>query len=201
MGIIDKILPFVRRKVAVDNKFPVEIVNFVEEQNKEIDRMNLKEILGKLSITVIDTATEEQMVTSLVEHVTNLDTKLQSVVAELEEAKKLIPQKVNLPPAILGILKRSREGEIKSLASQGKITPVVAADLTNTFASDTHIGDHVNADGVITDTFDSVINAIGKNESVISFGGAPNVEVLDKRKEVVNPLVANAEARAAAAKK
>lgn len=201
MGIIDKILPFVRKKVAVDNKFPVEIVNFVEEQNKEIDRMNLKEILGKLSVTVTDAATEEQMVTTLVEHVTNLDTKLKSVVAELEEAKKLVPQKVNLPPAILGILKRSRESEIKSLASSGKITPVVATDLANTFASDAHIAAHVNAEGIVVDTFDSVINAIGKNESVISFGGAPNVGELNRKREEVNPLIANAEARAAAAKK
>jgi ATP-dependent protease ClpP protease subunit len=199
MKLIDRILPFVRKKVEVNPQLPAVVLNSINTMNMEVDLMNLKELCGKLSLQVQDNATEDGIVDLVTLHVKGLADQLMKVTTELEATKKLVPPKpVELPAGIMNILKRNREGEINSLAVQGKITPAVAKDLVAVYAQDQHIKKYVDENGVVNDTFDSVLASLGKNEKVISFGSQTGLQTVPKPEDgagTVDVLVRDAEKR------
>lgn len=201
MKLIDRILPFARKKVDVTNlDVPERIVAFVSDKNKEIDDMTtveaLKGICSKVELKIEDSATEEQIIAKLVEEVTNLRTEL---------AKKPVVstvQRMKLPETIINMVKRTRETEVNALVNEGKITAAVSSSLVSIFGTDEVISNATDEKGEIRDNFDKVIDALRKNEKVINYGGQTGVQgtgALPRGQQEVNPLIEDAERRAKAA--
>lgn len=193
MGLIDKILPFVRKKVEVSNLEGAseQIVAFAKEVNMEVETMALKDLCTKLEIKVEDSASEEQILDVLFGTITDLR-------KEVETVKASLPKKTQLPSGIVNMIKRSREAELNALVSDGRITPAVATELNNIYNQENVIVSSVDEQGNVTDHFDKMVDALKKNEKVVNFGGQSGTQQLPKISATDNPLVRDAEARAKA---
>lgn len=203
MGIIDKILPFRRRKVSVDASMPAEITNFVNKQNQEIEKMSLKTICDKFDIQVEDSATEDQLTNSIVDFIEKSKTPPTpppappaATVPAASGDDSIAKIKAKLPATLVNMVKRSRKTEIDGLVNAGKITVAVGTSLEATYCDETRITNAVNDEGDIVDTFDATIDALKKNEAVVNFGGGSGVQQLPKTvPDSENLLIRDAESR------
>lgn len=193
MGLIDKIIPFVRKKVDVSklSNASEQIVAFAEEVNMEVEVMALKDLCAKLELKVEDSANEEQILDTLFGTITDLR-------KEVETVKASIPKKTTVPPGIVNMIKRSREAELNALVSDGRVVPAVAKELNDIFNQEHLIIGSVDEQGNVTDNFEKMVDALKKNEKVVNFGGQSGTQQLPKISATDNPLVRDAEARAKA---
>lgn len=208
MGLIDKILPFKRRKIEapVSDKLPEEILNFVTTSNKEVDTMNLKDVCSKLSIEVTDATTDDEMVAAIVNTFASHEgqvAELNGQITELKAKVAAIPeqkQKVSLPTTIINMVVRSRELELSSLVTEGKITPVVANELKNIFVTPDAISAAADEKGEVVDSFEKTIDALRKNEQVVNFAGKTSSQFVPKPEDLTGHtdlLIKDAERRLA----
>ena len=155
LGLIDEIIP-IRRAVPIENCFPVKILNFLKEN---VD-MPIKEVCQKFGLPEAE-STEEGL--------TAFVTKLQA------NQKPEDPRPVS--DSIVNMVKRSREVELNALVSAGKVTPAVVNELKLQFVTD----DRVRTDCVTNnDEFGKIVNALTKNEEVISFVSKSGTQIVPK---------------------
>jgi ATP-dependent protease ClpP protease subunit len=197
MGIIDKILPFKRKRIDKEGlNAPSEILNFVDDQNKELDMTAFRELCSSLEIEISNEATEEEVTQSIVNCVSDLRDQLKQLNEKIKEAEQKIPKpKSKLPTTLLNMVRRNREGEVNQLVSEGKITVAVANELKTVFITD-DIQNHVDEDGNISDAFDKTMDALRKNEKVLNLGERSGTQQLPKTDPKENPLLLDAESRA-----
>lgn len=202
MGLIDKILPFKRKKIETSNELPVEVMNFVTDANLEVDRMNLKDVCGKLNISITDASTDDEMVAAIVAMVATQEGQLAEAngkVTELTNKLAEVPvqkQKATLPTTIVNMVIRSRELEVSSLVTEGKITPVVANELKNIFVTPDAINAAADDKGEVVDAFDKTVDALRKNEQVMNFAGKTGMQQVPKfTGDEANLLIRDAEKR------
>ena len=203
IGLIDEVLPLSRQKTSISNLvLPEHIVAHVETLNKEISKMELKDVCLKIEVAVDDNATDEVMGEKIVSHVGTLLTTIQTLTQERDELKE-VNKPPEFPERIVDILVREREGEIDRLVTNGQVSGAVAKGLKAQFADKEQIVSCVDEKGNPTDGFDGLIASLGKNEKIINFGDQKKKAKFDKGDDddEVNPVIANAEARAKAAKR
>lgn len=105
------------------------------------------------------------------------------------------------PPVAAGFISMGRENrsmKIDQLVAQRKITPAVAKSLKDQYCTDQAISLSLQP-GAKSDSFDGIIAALSLNEPVIALGEKSGRQSLADASK--NPLVADAERRAAKAKK
>jgi ATP-dependent protease ClpP protease subunit len=192
-GLVDKVTPLTRRKTRVSNLvLPEQIVAHLDSLNKRSEKMALKDVCGKLSLTITDEMEDDQLEELIVNHIT-----------ELGKAKGKVKETPKDPPkfgdGILNMLVTNRDLEITNLVKEGKITPAVGDKLKEQFAKKDTILNCVDAEGTSVDNFDNIIAALKENEKVVNFGGRTKTS-LPKGDEGQqhDGLVKNAMARAKA---
>lgn len=170
LGIVNEIIPIRYNDVKVENFFPDRIVAFVKENND----MSIKELCEKIGLS--SESTEEDVV--------KMVNDLKASAEKKPEEKKLEDKGGNkegksseVPLTIINMVKRSRETEINALVSEGKITAAVAGDLKLQFASSERIVNDVNNDD---ESFNQMITAISKNESVVKLHGKSGIQFVPK---------------------
>lgn len=194
-GLVDEILPLNRQRMDISNlTLPDQIVAQVDSFNKEIATMNLKDLCGKLGVEITDEMTDEQLEEAIVNHNTKL----------LEAGKKEEPKPKDKPSfseGIINMIVKNRDMDIDNLVNEGRITPAVADDLKKQFSKKDEIVNCVDIEGNSIDNFEAVIAALAKNEKVLNFGGKTKATLVKGGDEgEPNPLIADAMARAKAAK-
>ena len=157
--IIDEVIPLHTRVLLkeIENLIPDEVLNYVSNLNSEIDSMAILDICNSLSLEVTNENAEEKLllhVKSLSDEITNLKAKINK-------------PKIELPETVVNLVKRSREGEINTLVSEGYITPAVADGLKKQYC--TIRNEFITDKGDIVDGFDEVMNSLKKNEKIVSF--------------------------------
>ena len=194
-GLVDHILPLDRQRLDVRNLvLPEQIVAHVEKLNTRSNTMALKDVCGKLNITVTDEMKDGEIETALTNHVSELEKQLKNVgTTQLKVEKK------SFPDAIVNVLVKGRKASIQSLLEEGKIVAAVADDLTKQFANKDTIINCVDEDCEAIDGFDLTMSALKKNEAVINYNGGGRKVSLPQEGDVEQKsgLVANAEKRAA----
>ena len=163
LGVIDEVIP-IMRTVSLRSYFPERIVNFVK--GKEL--MPLKEVCSQFGLTVNDENAEEK----LVEYINSLKG------SQKPEQKKVS----EVSDSLLNMVLKARETTLNALVSEGKIIPAVATALKTRFVTKEVVKDDI-ATGKEKFDFDDVIDALGKNETVVSFNPKTGVQTLDKQQQ------------------
>jgi ATP-dependent protease ClpP protease subunit len=171
MGIITDVIPMDKRNEVVDNLcVPEMILNHVKQVERENDAMPMKEVLDQFGVT----CEEGQEEAALVSYITNL-----------------LPKKVTIPAGVVNLVVKARESEINNLVVSGKIVPAVATKLKAEFTNRDRIVNVVDADGNVTDSFDSVLAALEQNTAVINFSEKTGLQKVVKDNEDADVLVNN----------
>jgi hypothetical protein len=132
--------------------------------------------------------------------------KMKKATEEEDDEDEEDPASKKTPPApmaasLLNVLRDNRSMKLDKLVADGRINRAVREDLAKQYCSDANLTLSLsNTD----DGFDSVLAALNKNERVVEGGtSGPQTLVLGKDVHDVqkNPLLRDAERRAAAAAK
>jgi len=146
MGICDEVVS-IYRDIQIQNYFPEKIVNFVKENNE----MPMKEMCDLFGVK--DEAGLTQYITELKANQT--------------------PKVMDVPVSLLNMIKKARESELESLVTTGKVIPAVTNELKLKFISD----DRIKSDASTgNQEFEHIVNALSKNESVISFAAKTGIQ-------------------------
>ncbi len=147
MGIIDEIVP-IYRDVKVENFFPEQIVNFLTEK----DRMAVKDICDQFGVE----GTEDALV---------------KFINGLKGNQQAPPPQVST--SIVNMVKNARETQLNALVVDGKLLPTVVNELKTTYCID----ERIKADAATDNKeFDNIVNALAKNEQILSFKGKTGVQ-------------------------
>jgi len=176
-GIIDGIIPIYRDPGSISNLgFPAQIMNFLEEKKD----MPLQELCAKFGVAD--------------------ETALETLIANLQKNQVKAPPVVT--PALVNMVKQSREKDLEYLVTDGSCTPDTVNALKLEFLND----DSMKSDCIKDDPnsqFNKIIGAIKKNPKVLNFNpktgrqepindppadDEESEENLDPKK---NPLIAN----------
>jgi len=152
LGIVNEIIPIVHEIQNVQGfQMPERVINFLKEKNE----MPLKEICDQFNVKD--------------------ETELINLITELR--KNQIPKTMEVAPSLLNMIKKARESELDTLVSTGKVIPAVINELKTKFITDERIKTDASSGN---QEFEHIINALSKNEEVISFKGKTGVQNLGK---------------------
>lgn len=171
--IVDRIVPIRQKNITVENSFPLRIVAFLQEKNN----MPLSDVCKQFGI-----ADTEEALTGFIN----------ALKAKAESQQQ--PKTIEVAPVVLNALRDARTNQLNALVHDGRIIPAIVNELTTTFLSD----DRLKADIIGNDeTFTKVVNAIGKNERIINFGGQSGTQkTAGENKSGTSVLIDDMKARA-----
>lgn len=196
-------------------KFESLAASFQEPPTKGTNKMAIRAIADLLKIDPKITD-EKELETAVSSAISELMKKVDAAASNPPESKPNNDEPPGNPPnpapanppaisaSLLGILRDNRTHKLNSLVVAGKITPAVRDGLVSQYCADRVLSLSLQPNAA-PDNFDSVVAALDKNETVISFrekSGAQSVALSNPAalKAENNPLIANMERRAAAAK-
>lgn len=160
LGIVTEIVPLhenIRNEFR--NNFPAEIVQFVNEMKAKESNMAMKEVCQKFGIEESDDA----------------------LIAFIESLQKKQPKpKMEVSNSIVNIVKSSRETELNSLVAEGFVTTAVVNDLKLEYTNEDRIKSEVQSLDDPNKEFSKFVNALRKNEVVVSFAGKSGVQQVNK---------------------
>lgn len=170
--------------------------------HKEI-KMSLASLAEKVGIPVAD-KDEAEIEAAVVMLFTEMKKKLDDAEAVADDGEgDGTPPPEQVSASLLGVYRENRTNKIDRLVEQGKITPAVAAELKKTWVADKALS-LAHTDETAMRSFDSIIASLNLNEPVLSFQEKTRGQASSLQNTKVdaanNPLVANAERRAAAHK-
>lgn len=176
-----------------------ETLALSENEQMTIDAKKLAEKLG-IASDVADTELEAAITTAIDELLKKAEKPAPKNETPPVDPKKETPA---VAASLVNMLKRARTTEIGALVSAGKIVPAVAKKLEAKYCNDDAISLSLSNDS--GDDFDSVLDALKENASVLPIGEKSGPQVLELSANDVtdskkNPLLRNAERRAAEAK-
>lgn len=168
--------------------------------------MPLKALAKSLGIEVKDESSDDDLSKAISAKFTSLNTTISELKkakkpdepAKKAEAKKEDDKPQAIAASIVSMVGKARKSEISNLVRDGKITPAVAKDLEDQFACDDAVSLSLSMDEGSSDGFDSMMEALKKNESVLRTEEQTKGQGLKLSAED-NPLIADAERRAKAA--
>lgn len=139
------------------------------------------------------------------------DGDIESAVDSLLKKVPASPAPVVPPPApvalgFVNMLRDNRKSKLAELVKANKISPAVVAELEKEYCTDGKLQLALSADGSVSDSFDTTIAALAKND-VVKFGehSGPQtftpVALSNNTDPAQNPLIADADRRAAESKK
>lgn len=160
LGIVTEIVPLHETiKNEFRNCFPAEIVQFVNEMQSKESNMAMKDVCQKFGIEESDDA----------------------LIAFIENLQKNQPKKkMEVSNSIVNIVKNSRETELNSLVNDGFVTAAVVNDLKLEYTNEDRIKQEVQSLDDPNKEFAKFVNALRKNEVVVSFKGKSGTQQIDK---------------------
>lgn len=181
----------------------VEPVEPVKPPKKEERTMPIKSLAANIGLQLSeDVLKDEELTLSEVEKTIK---GLQSQVLELSEYKKKNPpvtppaDPVRVSKAQVDMLRENRELKLSQLVKDGKILTCVAEKMKSTFCGELSLSLCLSEDK--EDNFNAIIDALRDNDPIkLSEHTGPQSRDMSKLLDTaINPMIANAKKRAAAA--
>lgn len=182
----------VKLDLSQDNYFTADEAlkaGLIDEVIPAVRAVNVRDVRNQLPVRFV-AYLENNMPLKDVCDKFGIEASEEALIKYVNELKPKPPTPVN--DNILKLIKTSREQLLNSLVEKGKVTPNVVNELKLKFLTD----DRIKLDAINDNSdFDSVIAALDKNDSVLTFGSKTGVQLQNKTE--ANPLLENMKKRSA----